>query len=71
MKRPFKDLRETAVNVADAISCSLDESYSISNEQYMFERYEWTFTQLGVDNGKVFTLSISGDDIDQHFRDAP
>ncbi len=70
MKRPFQDLRDAAVNVAETLKDSLDEPYTISGEQWMFGRYEWTFTQSG-DDGKVFTLSISTDDIDKHFRDLP
>jgi hypothetical protein len=69
-KRPFNDLRTAAIEVAETLGASFDESYTISCEQWLFERYEWTFIQSG-DDSKVFTLSISGDDIDKYFRDAP
>lgn len=71
MKKPFKALREAATMVAEALGMGLDESYSMSDESYMFERYEWTIRELGVDNGKTFTLSISGDDLQDHFRELP
>ena len=66
-RKPFALLREAAHEVADTIGASLDETCTISGEGYEFERYAFKMHC----NGITFELSISGDDIDQYFRDAP
>lgn len=67
MQKPFSLLRETAINVADTIGATLDEPCSVSSEGYEFEQYAFVIHGGGVN----FKLSVSADDIDQHFRDAP
>ncbi len=66
-RKPFALLREAAHEVAGMIGVWLDETCTISGEGYEFERY--TFKMHC--NGITLELSISGDDIDQYFRDAP
>ena len=73
MRKPFKLLREAAVEVAETLGVALDEDFTISSEGYEFERYEFTIRQLSIPwpLGIEFKLSISGDDIDAHFEGAP
>ncbi len=66
-RKPFALLREAAHDIAQAMGVWMDETCTVSNEGYEFERYVF---QMHC-NGITFELSISGDDIDQYFRDAP
>ena len=65
MKHPFKTLREVAVNVAETIGDTLEEPCSLSSEGYEFDKYAFHLHCRGVD----FELSISNDDLDEHFGD--
>ena len=65
MRKPFKLLRIAAVEVADTLGMVLDEPCSVASEGYEFERYAFGISCRAAH----FTLSISADDIDEHFSD--
>ena len=73
MKRPFQDLRDAAVEVAEGLSLSLDTQFCIASEGYEFDKYAFHIQQLGLpaELAMEFTLEVSGDVIDRHFEGAP
>jgi len=71
MKKPFSLLRTAAVEAADMYGLVLDESLYVHSEGYEFDRYVWTLTQSSEFPGMNIEISVSGDDIDKFFREAP
>lgn len=71
MKRPFKDMREAAINVADIIGDTLDENFTVFSEGYEFEKYAFIIKQLSVPDGMTFKLEISADDLERFFYGLP
>lgn len=73
MRKPFKSMRDAAVDVADTIGTALDEEFTVFSEGYEFERYEFVIRQLSIPwpLGIELRLSISGDDLDAHFEGLP
>ncbi len=65
MKHPFNTLRDIAVNVADTIGATVEEPCNLSTEGYELNKFAFHLHCRGVD----FELSISNDDLDEHFSD--
>lgn len=71
MKKDFKLLRTAIVEAADTFGVVLDDSFSVHSEGYEFERYKWVLTQSGKYPGMEIRISVSGNDLDQHFYGSP